>query len=260
MRKLLSSKALAAVALIASPASATTYVITYTGTVATSTADTGGFFGNVNASLTGLNFVATFMADDTTPGALFATNAEFTSLYGGPGFPDPGPPPPIFPGTSKSPVSATLTINGITQRLADINRYIGTVQKRDNSVFPGQDSLSTQIDERVLGANNVNTRYLQVGVFSSVNNLFTTSGFGESIDRTLLAGDQFNSFFSLSNVAQGGSLGSVSGTFNVARVKFLTLNAVAVPEPASWAFMIVGFGMVGGMVRHRRRNPQPATG
>jgi hypothetical protein len=28
----------------------------------------------------------------------------------------------------------------------------------------------------------------------------------------------------------------------------------AVPEPATWAMMIVGFGIVGGSMRYRRRN------
>lgn len=32
----------------------------------------------------------------------------------------------------------------------------------------------------------------------------------------------------------------------------------AVPEPASWALMVGGFGMVGGMVRHRRTRPEAA--
>ncbi|MBJ6121825.1 PEPxxWA-CTERM sorting domain-containing protein [Sphingomonas sp. BT553] len=29
--------------------------------------------------------------------------------------------------------------------------------------------------------------------------------------------------------------------------------AAAVPEPATWAMMLVGFAMVGGTVRYRRR-------
>lgn len=35
--------------------------------------------------------------------------------------------------------------------------------------------------------------------------------------------------------------------------------AVSVPEPASWALMIVGFGLAGGMVRAKRRNQGAAT-
>lgn len=34
-----------------------------------------------------------------------------------------------------------------------------------------------------------------------------------------------------------------------------TLAAVAVPEPASWLLLMAGFGLVGGMMRSRRRRP-----
>jgi hypothetical protein len=37
------------------------------------------------------------------------------------------------------------------------------------------------------------------------------------------------------------------------------LAVAAVPEPASWALMIVGFGLAGGMVRANRRNNAVAT-
>ena len=33
-----------------------------------------------------------------------------------------------------------------------------------------------------------------------------------------------------------------------------TTAAIAVPEPATWALMIGGFGMVGGAVRRQRRS------
>lgn len=34
---------------------------------------------------------------------------------------------------------------------------------------------------------------------------------------------------------------------------FLTNNILAVPEPATWAMMLVGFGMIGATARYRRR-------
>ena len=46
----------------------------------------------------------------------------------------------------------------------------------------------------------------------------------------------------------GGDSADYSGNFNVAAV------AAAVPEPATWAMMIVGVGAVGGSMRVRRRN------
>jgi hypothetical protein len=39
----------------------------------------------------------------------------------------------------------------------------------------------------------------------------------------------------------------------------ITRRDAAVPEPATWALMILGFGMAGGAVRSRRRDlPQAA--
>ncbi|MBB4152181.1 hypothetical protein GGQ80_000057 [Sphingomonas jinjuensis] len=35
-----------------------------------------------------------------------------------------------------------------------------------------------------------------------------------------------------------------------------SFDASAVPEPATWAMMLIGFGMVGGAARYRRRNSQ----
>ena len=32
------------------------------------------------------------------------------------------------------------------------------------------------------------------------------------------------------------------------------LNVAAVPEPATWAMMLVGFGMMGASMRYRRRS------
>jgi PEP-CTERM motif len=252
-----SGAALAIAAFSSSQALATTYIVTYTGTVATSTVDSGGFFGSVNTSLAGLDFVATYTADDTTVGARYTSDPEFTTLIGGPGIPDPGPPPPILPGTSISPVGATLTINGITLRIGDINRFIGLVQKRDN-IFSGADSLQAQVHERpTVGFGN--SRYLQIAVFSTINNIFTTSAFGEPIDRTLAAGDQSNSSFSFVNTdANGFSQGSVSGTFAVSTVKVSTVNAAAVPEPTSWILMLAGFGFIGGSLRQEARKPRAA--
>jgi phospholipase/lecithinase/hemolysin len=37
------------------------------------------------------------------------------------------------------------------------------------------------------------------------------------------------------------------------------LGIATVPEPASWALMIAGFGLVGAMVRRRRANPAPVA-
>lgn len=69
-----------------------------------------------------------------------------------------------------------------------------------------------------------------------------------------------------STLALGGSGTGQSGLLNVRSVSFfadgyanqldnIVVNAAAgVPEPASWALMLVGFGAVGGAMRGRRRS------
>lgn len=52
--------------------------------------------------------------------------------------------------------------------------------------------------------------------------------------------------FNVRNLAQNG--GNPSGL----RVEFLESNVTAVPEPATWAMMIMGFGLVGAAARRRQ--------
>lgn len=52
--------------------------------------------------------------------------------------------------------------------------------------------------------------------------------------------------FNVRNSAQNG--GNPSGL----RVEFLDSNVTAVPEPATWGMMIMGFGLVGGAMRRRQ--------
>nr|WP_309644373.1 PEPxxWA-CTERM sorting domain-containing protein [Phenylobacterium sp.] len=51
------------------------------------------------------------------------------------------------------------------------------------------------------------------------------------------------------NIIGGGRTAFVTATSSL-------IPAAAVPEPATWAMMIVGFGLVGGAVRQRRRTAQ----
>lgn len=52
---------------------------------------------------------------------------------------------------------------------------------------------------------------------------------------------------------------SVSDQFNPAFFGPNFLSAAAVPEPAAWALMILGFGGVGGALRRRAPRPDPVT-
>ncbi|RSU53175.1 hypothetical protein BRX43_03910 [Sphingomonas sp. S-NIH.Pt15_0812] len=44
----------------------------------------------------------------------------------------------------------------------------------------------------------------------------------------------------------------VEGLTDAQRVSIVNFSASALPEPASWVMMILGFGLAGGMLRRRR--------
>lgn len=98
----------------------------------------------------------------------------------------------------------------------------------------------------------------------------TTSG-GSQVNKTLsswiASNYSSNAFVSAISVGAGSgalatyhafadnvSLGTISGvtTFNFER------TAAAVPEPATWAMMLIGFGMIGATSRYRRRSSSAA--
>ena len=129
---------------------------------------------------------------------------------------------------------------------------------------------------------------------NSPNNvgIFTDLGNGDSYGTALVPGgpiQQFTVTLSAAAIADlnaaaqnpgdsrfvvGGSLQSISGRFANEQLfaifgsaaarspaAFLTLETSAVPEPATWAMMLMGFGAVGVSIRRRRRRhgfPQAA--
>ena len=53
----------------------------------------------------------------------------------------------------------------------------------------------------------------------------------------------------------GASFGNADGQIDGFKLGSVSANVVsAVPEPATWGMMLVGFGATGGMLRHRRRD------
>jgi len=77
------------------------------------------------------------------------------------------------------------------------------------------------------------------GTFGTWNAFGANSGFTSGIN-TLT----FNTF----NLAQNS--GNPAGL----RVEFLSSAIAAVPEPTTWAMMILGFGLIGGAMRSRKAN------
>jgi hypothetical protein len=74
---------------------------------------------------------------------------------------------------------------------------------------------------------------------------------GTTLDGQTLLGDGTSSLFRSNGT---GGTGTTS-TFGYV-TQFTTGTVAAVPEPTTWAMMLVGFGLMGASMRYRRRSPK----
>jgi hypothetical protein len=89
-------------------------------------------------------------------------------------------------------------------------------------------------------------------VSSAQTYTFTAEGLGF----TTTNGDQAFAQYAQFVASAGETIKSVSFSNSPARDAFEVANftVTAVPEPATWAMMLIGFGMVAGASRYRRRS------
>ena len=108
---------------------------------------------------------------------------------------------------------------------------------------------------------NVNASFLRptLQLFDSGGN---TIGSFATVGSTAIRNYAFNSAYFSGPLKFGFSGGDTFNPLGIDNVR-LDVRAIAavgvVPEPASWALMISGFGLVGGAMRRRRANPATQT-
>ena len=224
--------AVAASLSLAMPASATVYNLTYQGVV-TSALDTTGEFGP-GANLIGQAFTALVTYDDAKLGATY-TGGSYYDDYRGDG--------------SANPVTAIIMLNGYTRTFGATSGYDNRV---DRTLQPGCTLDCTDADfqqhaeDRYTIGHLATLNYINLGGFSSDG---TISGLAHTapsftnppVDLYAYVSIHEQDIFTLDSrhsSAVNVRIDSVSG---------------GVPEPATWAMMLTGFGGMGALLRRRRR-------
>jgi hypothetical protein len=212
----------------ATPTIAATVIVTYAGTV-TNGVDQTGQFGVAGADLTG-NYFSTKLVFDTARGNtnLYGDSRE---TYGG-----------IFYNTTNPLISASLTINGHT-----IEPTLASYAELGAYYYDGYFHQSIYV----------------VGVYYEDNKYFSTSLGFELRDETNIYPGKYDNY-------SGEVVGWGSGTYQLYSAyddsdeylintvidlssSSMTVSISAVPEPATWAMMLSGFGMIGFAARRRQR-------
>ena len=148
------------------------------------------------------------------------------------------------------PFSGSATLTGIGDTSTEFN-------PTDDVTAVGLSSLTFTVNNvsKAISGNNVFfvNRFAGTGGFS----LLTGGDF-----RTLLLSSSFLTYDGVSSIAAvtGSAVAlpynfsSNTDQFTVTSASNLKFSATAaVPEPATWAMMILGFGAIGAILRYRRR-------
>jgi hypothetical protein len=211
----------------AAPAFASTTIV-YSGTLSGGY-DATGVFGGINPDMTGLGFVATFVFDPALAG--FRTTTPGVSDYaaGGTGF-----------GNGSPMISAAIKINGVTKSFYE---YFNA-------------SAFTSINSNVGMSTGIYADIGTINVYQGINlnAYFNTApaSFNEDFG-TVAATGNGSAIISTYDYILAATTEEASFGFNpTMTVSYGIPVAPGVPEPASWALMIAGFGLVGAMRRRQR--------
>jgi len=149
--------------------------------------------------------------------------------------------------TAAMPASAATLVYNYTSAQNAASNFSFTADSNPTPQYPSADGFFADISNyKQNGIANTGVTFAYFysqSAFGGINvNGFTPFGpqlySGTSTAPTLLTG----SFTLFADVSQTAPVGT------------LNVMAAAVPEPATWAMMLVGFGMLGASMRYRRRS------
>jgi hypothetical protein len=217
----------AAVAMLAgvSQASAAIMDVTYTGTVSLGT-DTFGVFGIPGRDLAGQSWVATYTFDTLSSPSYSYSSSYHNYVYGG----------SSHENTSSPVLSSMITINGVGKVV--VGSYSGFDIGYNNGFHTGNNSgYSTQhhiAENSGSGSHEYLINYIynyNASLLASITTPFT---------HTVDANDYAYGTYYLANGTGSESIYAKLATLTVSEH-----GVAAVPEPSTWAMMLLGFAGVG---------------
>ena len=115
---------------------------------------------------------------------------------------------------------------------------IGSAFNASTASFAGRFAADNLVSSITLNGNTITG---SGGNFNNWTNFSATGGFVQGANQLVF------------NVTNLPCIGCQNANPSGLRVEFLNSNIAAVPEPATWAMMIGGFGMIGASMRRRRQ-------
>jgi hypothetical protein len=249
-----------AVSVQAVPAQAAQFLYTITGV--TTDNMLGGIYGFTDPTLpVGVDFTVTYLVDDALPTAAYDSGVQQSYAKGGGLF---------VGGGSRPPVSAKLQIgaSSYTVRQGDFfqNYIFDPVYGDASGQYIRELDLGNVTKNITSGTLNFDTQFSRnevcCGMFSYdsttfLDNLvfylnspeFTSLDFRET--GTFVLGANSIGSFLTGSISESRN-GPPFVTYDGVGLTATQLTVAAVPGPASWAIMIGGVGMIGGMMRGRR--------
>jgi hypothetical protein len=213
----------AAIALgVGGRAAATILVAAFTGTVSSGT-DVAGLFGAKGADLTGDAYTAIYTFN-TAIGVYEDDLPSYDEVYGGMDYND------------ISPVAAVLTINGVTKSLG--GAYLGSIEA--SSSFDVTEALAENY--KTLGSIATEDSMEISASGATSGTVLDPLPFG-------FTSNSGNATFEVSDLYTG----QVTELERIYLDSQGTLSISALPEPATWAMMLLGVGVVGAAMRGTRR-------
>jgi uncharacterized protein (DUF697 family) len=225
LNKLILAAACMASAFTALPVQAAKMLVTFSGTVMNGN-DQFGRFGTPGQMLTGMTYVARYTIDTNAP-TLFPVEdtANHSRIDSGTAYNLPYDQPSLL---------ATLTIN---QHTLITGHYSATAQY-GREIFGPSATQHSLVFNATNGSNGLGN-ILVWNSFGSAPSAHLTEEFDVSLGDGLGVQSYFND--NMNGVNTHAQL----------NVTHISAQALAVPEPASWALLIGGFGIVGAASRRR---------